>query len=93
MINLRRSYTLARMFSWLHRWRVSAYWRPVYEGPQWYNISAPYISLVTPYGTLSVLLWEFFNKVGSDFHYWGIVLLKINRRALFSATHEGIRVL
>ena len=91
MINLQRFHTVALFLSWLRCWRVAVYWRPAYKDASWLNVNAPWVCFYTPWGRASVFLWELFNRQGPDFHYWGVVILKVNDRALFSATHEGVR--
>jgi hypothetical protein len=57
---------------------------------KWFNFSSPYFSK-TIYGKyLFIRLWNFFNRVSKDGHFWGIGLLQIGNRHLIYVGHSGI---
>jgi len=77
---------------WLPRAAVT--WYPVCDGATWFSLSAPCFQLTATHWHFLFIPWELFNKQCADGdHFWGLVLLNINGRALVSVTHDGARAL
>lgn len=62
-------------------------------GASWFNMSGWCLLLRLGTRTIFVWPWVLFNRVmAEDERWWGIGLLKINRRALFYVGHSGVSV-
>jgi hypothetical protein len=55
----------------------------------WFNVSAPWMRI----GRVNVKLWNFFNRVSTDGHWWGFGLLQIGKRHLLFVGFCGVRAL
>jgi hypothetical protein len=90
-----RSYIIARLRVWLCGWRLLFHWSPSWDGPTWFNLDAPLVTLDTPYRfRVSLALWSIFNRRCADgSHYWGIGICKVNRRFLFAHMFSGTSIL
>jgi hypothetical protein len=87
-----RSLAYARLRDWLHRWRFKVEFDPEWDDSTWFSLSGPIVMLYTPWGSLFLRLWNAFNKVSTEGHYWGVGLLQIGHRHLFAVMFSGVSI-
>ena len=55
----------------------------------WFNLKSPTFKVLGK----TVKLWNLFNRVSEDAHWWGVGLLQVGKRHLFLAHHGGVCLL
>lgn len=60
---------------------------------RWFNLSAPRWTVRVLGHRVSVRLWNVFNRVSTEGHWWGVGVIQIGRRHLMYIDSAGVYVL